>query len=82
MGREERDNLIKLLENYQELQAEQHKDFKEALAEINKKLDPVFEVYSVYSGFGTVAMGFFKWIIVPISIVLGIIISIKKIWLE
>lgn len=82
MGRDERDNLIKLLESYKDQQELQHADFKEALAEINKKLDPVFNVYSVYNGFGTVAIGFFKWVIVPISIVLGIIISIKKIWLE
>lgn len=82
MGREERDNLIKLLENYQELQAQQHEDFKEALAEINKKLDPVFEVYSVYSGFGAVAMGFFRWVIVPLSAVLGIIISVRNTWLK
>lgn len=82
MSREERDNLIKLLESYKQQQELQHQDFKESLSEINKKLDPVFEVYSVYSGFGKVAIGFFKWVIVPISIVLGIIISIKKIWFE
>jgi hypothetical protein len=82
MGRDERDNLIQLLEGYQELQAQQHRDFKDALAEINKKLDPVFEVYSAYSGFGTIAIGFFKWVIVPISIILGIIISVRNTWLK
>lgn len=80
MPSKERENLIEILAGYQEKQAEQHASFKESLEQINKKLDPVFEVYSIYAGFGKVAMGFFKWVIVPISIVLGIIISIKKIW--
>jgi len=82
MGRNERDNLIELLEGYQRLQAQQHEDFKEALKEINEKLDPIAKVYANYSGFGTVAVGFFKWVIVPISIILGIVISFKKIWLD
>lgn len=82
MPNSERENLIRLLTEYQESQIAQNADFRKSLEEINKKLDPVFEVYSTYAGFGRVAMGFFKWVIVPVSIVLGIIISIKKIWLE
>lgn len=82
MSNKEHDNLIKLLESYQSLQLEQHKEFRESLAEIKSKLDPVYDVYSTFSGFGSVALGFFKWVVVPCSIVLGIIISIKKIWLD
>lgn len=82
MGKEERENLTELLRSYQELQAEQHAEFKKSLEEISKKLDPVYDVYSTFRGFGSIAGGFFKWVIVPCSIVLGIIISIKKLWLE
>lgn len=82
MSNNERDNLTELLKGYQALQSEQHREFKEALKEINMKLDPVYDVYSTFKGFGSITGGFFKWVIIPCSIVLGIIISIKKIWLE
>ena len=82
MGKEERDNLTELLRGYQELQAEQHREFKQALEEINRKLDPIYDVYSTFRGFGSIAGGFFKWVIVPSSIVLGIILSIRNIWFK
>ena len=82
MSDREKTELIKLLESYKEMQNEQHEQFKETLAEINKKLDPVYDVYSTFKGFGTIAGGFFKWVIVPLSIVLGIIISVRNIWFK
>ncbi len=70
--------ILKKLEENREERETQHKLFSDALIEINEKLDPVYKIYSQFSGFGTIAIGFFKWVIVPISVILGIFLSLKQ----
>lgn len=80
MFKDEHQDLIKLLESYQEMQTLKHEEFTRTLKEISEKLDPVYDVYSAFSGFGSIAGGFFKWVVVPCSIVLGMWISFKKLF--
>ena len=80
MSKDEREDLIKLLESYQEQQTEKHAEFTRTLKEISEKLDPVYDVYSSFSGFGNVAGGFFKWVVVPCSVIVGIWISFRKLF--
>ncbi len=80
MSKDERQDLIKLLESYQEMQTVKHDEFTKTLKEINDKLDPVYGVYSAFSGFGSIAGGFFKWVVVPCSVIVGIWISFRKLF--
>lgn len=85
MSHEERKSLIELLQEYQAKQDIQHQEFRETLMEVKmqnqelkEQLAPIADIYSSFKGFGGITLGFVKYIVTPIAIVIGLILSIKN----
>lgn len=78
MSKEERQELKDLLEIYTAKQELQHEKFSEELKEIKDKLEPIAEVYGYFKGFGSLSLGVMKYIIIPLSVVIGLYITIKN----
>lgn len=85
MSHEERKNLIELLQEYQTRQDAQHQEFRDTLQEVKRQneelkeqLAPIADIYSSFKGFGGITLGFVKYIVTPIAIVIGLILSVKN----
>lgn len=80
--------LVEQIEHNRTISDQRHVDTTDALKQINltlieqgrmlNELKPMNNVAKSIEGFGTVMAFAFKWIIVPISVIVGIIISIKR----
>lgn len=57
-----------------------HDALSDQITELKKQIDPITTVYQSFKGFGNVAMGIFKWVIVPLSVIVGVILSFKKLF--
>ncbi len=55
-----------------------HEEFVQSIAVMQEQLAPIYKIYSQFSGFGDIAMGFFKWVIIPSSVVIGIFLSLRQ----
>jgi len=53
------------------------KELKNSIAELQKSITPITKVYAIFDGTGVLLQWFFRWIIIPISVVIGIILSWK-----
>jgi len=80
MSATEIEQIKKILQDHYDERVAVHDEFKQSLDEIQRKLDPVYNIYSQFSGFGKISIGFFKWVVIPVSVVLGIAISVIKLW--
>jgi uncharacterized protein Yka (UPF0111/DUF47 family) len=80
MSNEERDTLRELLETYHEGHQKAHEEMMDKIKSLNEKIDPIVDVYSQFAGFGSVAKGFFTWVVIPVSVVIGIWLTILQIF--
>lgn len=92
MSGDERAQLKKMFEEFSEKQELAHKDFQDKLKEIkdqigpfeNKlkeikdQIDPIAEVYGYFKGFGSISLGFLKYVVIPLSAVIGLYVAIKN----
>lgn len=62
-----------------EAQELRHQQMMEQVNELEKKIDPVTKVYAQVQGFGNVAVWIFKYIVIPVSILVGILLNLKNI---
>ena len=44
-----------------------------------ESIRPITEIYSNFQGFGAISRNFFKWIVIPASVIFGIIVAILTI---
>lgn len=90
MSKNEEDNLIELMKAIHQKTEDQHAMFTTSINEIKTTLDrqteqlnelkPVADVYKAFAGFGSIAQGFLKWVIIPSSIVIGLFLSIRNLF--
>lgn len=45
----------------------------------NENIKPITEIYANFQGFGAISRNFFKWIIIPASVIFGIIVAMLTI---
>lgn len=72
--------LKKFLGEYHIAQNKKHQELADQITVLTRTVKPISDVYQAFKGFGKVAMGFFQWVIVPISVIVGIIFSIDKLF--
>ena len=82
MSGEERQQLKKMFEDFSKKQEEAHKNFDEKLKEIKEQIDPIAEVYGYFKGFGSISLGFLKYVVIPLSAVIGLYVAIKNNFLK
>lgn len=70
--------MIEEMLNKQTEDIKKYVDLK--VGEVNKTLDPIADIYDSTRGFSKVVRFFFKEIFIPLSIIVGLILSIKKIF--
>ncbi len=80
MSTSEFEQIKKILNDHYKERVDAHSKFEESLSDIQEKLNPVYEIYSQFKGFGNIALGFFKFVVIPVSIVMGILLSFKNLW--
>lgn len=82
MSGDERAQLKKMFEEFSKKQEEAHKNFDEKLKEIKEQIDPIAEVYGYFKGFGSISLGFLKYVVIPLSAVIGLYVAIKNNFLK
>lgn len=45
----------------------------------NENIKPITEIYANFQGFGAISRNFFKWIVIPASVIFGIIVAMLTI---
>lgn len=65
-------------ERYDKLE-EKIDDLAALMRQNSENLKPIIEIYSNFQGFGAISKNFFKWIVVPLSVVVGIILTVINI---
>lgn len=57
-----------------------NKEITKSLKELKDSIAPMIKVYSVFDNTGTFMKWIFTWIVIPISVIIGIMLSWIKLW--
>lgn len=79
MSQDNIQTIIQKLDKYHEDREEKHKLIMDEINSLKNQITPMSEIYVSLKGFGKVAIWVGKWIMTPTIILLGAIVSIKKI---
>lgn len=76
------DDITRIIKEIQKNRSDQelvHESMRKDMEQIKMQLGPIMEVYASFQGFGSIVSWIFKFIIIPISVVIGIWISLRQI---
>lgn len=62
-----------------ETQELKHQEISKQIDDLKGQLTPIVKVYAQVTGFGDVAIWIFKYIVIPFSIILGVVLNWKNI---
>lgn len=78
MSHDEVSQLKKQLEQYHEDHAKAHEDMMLEIRSLNAKVEPISAIYISAQGFGNVMIWVTKWLITPLIVVLGALLTAKQ----